>query len=97
MQPKPIPDFKTAEERQDWITQNADYFTVIVDYGSSAPRWRAQMPTLETANLCAKSAADVSRRVAMVYAVYGPYDSWIKNVHPRMKNETSTRTDPRTA
>lgn len=72
-------DFKSAEERQQWIMEHAEYFTVF--RYKNRKRIRHERPSLEEAEILARSLclAEPGSRW-MIYAVNGVMDSWIKTV-----------------
>ena len=69
-----MPDFKTIEERQQWIMEHADYFTVFRLVGRN--RYRYECPTLAKAEELARSLSLQERGSRwMIYAVHGVMDS----------------------
>jgi hypothetical protein len=83
-----MPIFETAQERTDFIRDNATYYTIAwrQDYQNKVFRYT----DLQYAREQAKFAANHLRRPVMLYAVWHPelldndfgYDSWIENVKP---------------
>jgi len=74
-----IPDFKTEPQRQHWLTENAEYFTVVRRHHGRYERHEA--PTLEKAKLCARQLA-VSHPGTrwMIYAVVQRHDTYVCTV-----------------
>lgn len=76
--PKTIPDFGTdakAElQRQRYIIDNADYFTVMNGYHRIT-----EYKTLVEARAGAKTSHILTTKTILVYAVYGPYSTWVEN------------------
>jgi hypothetical protein len=76
---KQIPDFKSALERQQWFTDNADYFTTITRLNRQ--NIRAEFPTLGEAEAYAKKELqNVNLRSFLIYAVVGVSDTFVKSV-----------------
>lgn len=80
-----MPDFKHEQDRRHWITENADYFSVVRvgsnRYSVSRPYQRAEFPRLEEAEQHAQGLvkADPSMRL-LIYAVHGVHDTYVKTV-----------------
>lgn len=81
--PQPMPDFKRSEERDRWITEHAEYFTVIrVDRKRSE---RHSTPTLAQAEaLASERLKENPEGRFLIYAVYSIHDCFVKSV---MKKE----------
>lgn len=85
MNKEPMPlEFESAEERTDFFRKNADYYTITWKLDSKYPSFRFE--NLEAARDNAALTSVLIKRPVMLYAVIGPYDSWIENVYP---NEAS--------
>lgn len=74
-----MPEFKSEPERQKWITDNAEMFTVI--RRQNRRNIRQEFNTLADAEHYAREVA-VSNRDArlLIYAVYGVHDTYVKTV-----------------
>ncbi len=77
-----IPDFTDEPERRQWITEHAEYFTVIrARLRTERKREREEYPTLEAATARAEELIKRNPRTRyLIYAVYGPHDTWVKTV-----------------
>jgi hypothetical protein len=78
-----LPDFKTSDERTEYIKNNADYFSIT--WRKDRKNVKLEYNTLETARHAA-SLFHKSKFVVvpiLIYAVLGPYDSWVENVSPQ--------------
>lgn len=82
-----LPDFKTAEDRQRWITEHAEYFTCSVRVDSVMQKLNCM--TLESAEKSASRMAYHYNKPIMVYGCYGPYDTWVKNIYPQKEEAVS--------
>jgi hypothetical protein len=69
-----IPEFKQATERNQWIVENASYFTVIRRYNRCYQR--EECPTFDAAEQFAQRIIkhDPSARF-LIYAVAGQHDA----------------------
>lgn len=74
-------DFKTSQERTDWIIANAEHFTVVRFLGRGKYE-KHQYPTQAEAESAAKAMANAANANYMVYAVYGTHDTLVKGVKP---------------
>ena len=90
------PVFNTAEERQEYIKSNADYYVVTWKQNRKYPRF--EYKSLDKARLNATFAANVRQHPILIYGVVTPfsdesepygYSSWIETVNPNkeVKNE----------
>lgn len=75
-----LPDFKSADERAKYIRENAEFFTVISRKGLK--NLRLEYATIEAARIAAATVANFLEQPALIYAVFGPYDAWVKTVQP---------------
>jgi hypothetical protein len=80
MDKQPPLDFESAQERTDYIRDNADYFTVT--FRSGLKNHTFEFQDLETARMNAVLASLALQRPVMIYAVLYPYDTWLENVFP---------------
>lgn len=84
-EPKTIPDFgsdKAAiDKRSQYIKDNADCFTVMNGY-----QRMGEYPTLFDARGGARLCHAITKRTIMIYAVYGPYDTWVENYDGKTDN-----------
>ena len=76
-----LPSFENEADRRAWITDNADYFTCIRRH--SRRYEREEFKTLEEARKGAKRLIDMQKLPVMIYAVFGPYDTWVENIMPK--------------
>ena len=76
-----LPDFKTAEQRTEWIKGHADYYVATVRVGGISHR--SEHATLEQAQAAAHYITGLCGKAVMIYACVGPYDSWVATVHPQ--------------
>lgn len=83
-----LPDFESAQHRTDYIRNNATHFTIT--FRLDRKNRTFIYSSLEKARKNALVAAKVYHKVVMIYAVLGPYDSWIENVH-HSKTEKPTK------
>jgi hypothetical protein len=87
-----LPRFDSAQERTEWIRDNADYFTVT--YRENYRNKVGRLPTLELARLVAQYAANIKGRPMMIYGIVlipgseSGLDSWIETVKPDDKPTT---------
>ena len=70
-------DFKTAKERELWIREHADYFTVVRYLGPRRGYDRTEVPHLDQAIEMARRMAIEAGRAYIVYAVSGNMDAMI--------------------
>lgn len=74
-----MPDFKSEPERQQWLTSNADYFTVVS--AATGPSVRVRAASLLEAEAIATAAVTHYPDLRlMIYAVRAPYDTYVKTV-----------------
>lgn len=77
--PKPMPDFKTYQDRDLWFAQNADYFTVVRKDGVGHYA-RDEAPTLAAAEALATTRRTVAGGRYLIYAVVGEQSAFVKTV-----------------
>lgn len=81
-EPKTIPDFGTDREastkRSQYIIEHADHFTLVHKY----QRIMA-CGSLAAARKAASVLYPRYTNPLMIYAVYGPYDTWVENYDGR--------------
>lgn len=70
------------EAREQEIIANADYFTVVQQQGRGKGYSRSEVPTLGEAESQAKQVVEVTGRSALIYAVKGVHDTFVKGVEP---------------
>lgn len=77
--PKTIPDFGSDREgsakRSQYIIEHADYFTTTCRYHRLG-----EYTSLFAAQKAAREQFTMAQQPIMIYAVYGPYDTWVENV-----------------
>lgn len=76
-----IPEFKTEKERQAWIIENAEYYTVVSFLGAGQFEKYEEKIFSEALDK-ARSLADFSNRSYMIYAVVEPYDTYVTTIKP---------------
>lgn len=77
--PKPTPDFKTSQERDDWFRDNADYFTLVKKAGVGHYA-RDECKSLVEAEALAKTKIAVGGGRYLIYAVVGQQSALVKAV-----------------
>jgi hypothetical protein len=80
MSKSPMPvHFRNADERDRWITDNADYFTVI--RRQNLKTIRNEAPDLETARKLALGIIKDNPKVRLIiYAVHGQMSAYVKTL-----------------
>lgn len=78
-----MPDFPTAQAKDDWVKKNAEYFTVIRYLGPRLGYERKEVKTFEEAEILAGRMTQESGRPHMIYAVSGPHDAFLKAIQPQ--------------
>jgi hypothetical protein len=91
MDKRHLPDFESAQERTDYIRDNADHFTIT--FRLNLKNHTFEFMDLDTARMNAVLAAHALQRPVMIYAVLYPYDTWVENV--TATNEQLARYLPR--
>jgi len=79
MKPKPLPDFKTYQERDAWFAANADYFTIVRKDGVGHYA-RDEAKTLAKAEAIAKTRQVVTSGRYLIYAVVGEQSALVKAI-----------------
>ncbi len=83
------PIFNTAEERQEYIKDHANYF--VVTWRQNLGNARLEYGTLKAAKTAASIVANFYNFPVLIYAVITPfsdvtepygYSSWIANIYP---------------
>lgn len=76
--PKTIPDFGSDREgsakRSRYIIEHADHFTLVHRYQQIMA-----CGSLKAARQAAQVLSPRYSNPLMIYAVYGPYDTWVEN------------------
>ena len=70
-------DFKSADERDKWIKDNVQYFTLVYFKGLGKYA-RTEYFTLEEAEEAARRTNDPHGRRGMIYAVAGEMNAFVK-------------------
>lgn len=74
--------FESSQERERWIVDNADYFTVVRYQGPLRGYERHEVPTLAAAHATARKLLAGGGKPYMIYAVAGIYDCYVATVKP---------------
>jgi hypothetical protein len=74
-----VPDFKSAEERDLYFMQNADYFTLFKQRGFGT-REKSEYKTLEAAEKAAQTKKVIGGGGYMIYAVIGEQSAFVKSI-----------------
>lgn len=78
--PQPL-EFKTHQERSQWIKDNADYWTIVHHQGYGKYE-RHERHTQDEAMKLARELADTRDCIWMIYAVAGNSDTYVDMVKP---------------
>lgn len=78
-EPKPLPDFKTYQERDLYFLNNADYFTLTCKAGVGKPD-RTEYKTLAEAERAAQTKQLLGGGGWMIYAVIGVQSAFVKAI-----------------
>ncbi len=73
-----MPDFATIQDRDNWVKENADFFTVIRYLGPRVGYERHEVKTLPEAEALAGRMSTEAGRPYLIYAVAGQYDAFLK-------------------
>lgn len=84
-QHKPLPDFKTSDDRDNYFRDHADYFTVVKKQGVGHYA-RSEYKTLAEAANAANTKAAISGGGWLIYAVIGQQSAFVASV-PRSNTE----------
>jgi hypothetical protein len=76
--PREMPDFKDPDQRTQWIKEHAERFTC--SYRKRTVIVHTEHPSLHEARRAAWFLTQAVNGSVMIYAVYGPHDSWIETV-----------------
>lgn len=76
---KPLPDFKSHQERDDYFRDNADYFTIVKKAGVGAYA-RDERNSLAEAEALAKTKITIGGGRYMIYAVIGEQSAFVKTI-----------------
>ena len=72
-------NFKTAEERDKWIKDHAQYFSVIYFHGRGKYERSEHYSLVEAEEAAKRIKPDDQGRRPMIYAVAGGHDAFVKN------------------
>jgi len=73
------PDFKTSDERNDWIVAHAECFSCVRFFGHVKYKKERRL-TLPEIEALAERMANAEGGRWMIYAVHGPHNVYIKTV-----------------
>jgi hypothetical protein len=90
VQSKPLPDFQTYQERDDYFRDNAGYFTLIKKDGVGSYQ-RDEYHTLAEAEKAAQTKMLVGGGNYMIYAVIGQQSAFVKAVPNRQPTNLPLR------
>lgn len=76
---KPLPDFKSHEERDNYFKQHADYFTLIKKSGVGTYQ-RDERNSLEEIISLAQTKITVGGGKYLVYAVIGEQSAFVMTI-----------------
>ena len=79
MEHKPLPDFKSSDERDQYFKDNADYFSLVAKHGVGRYD-RTEYKTLEEAIKAAQTRQAVGGGGWMVYAIIGFQSAFVKAI-----------------
>lgn len=90
MSKEPPLNFSSIAERDKWITDNADYFSVIRRLNRHYSRY--EFPTLAEAEAGAErmTSNDPEARY-LIYAVAGRSDCWVKTITQKREANANSR------
>ncbi len=87
-----LPDFKSINERDQYFLEHAEMFTVVRRLSPySIDRYGCR--NFSAAERLATELAAKFQKPYMIYAVIGPYDSFVEAVHPKRSNGQSSSAD----
>lgn len=89
MQHKPLPDFKSYQERDEYFRDHADYFTAIKKQGVGN-YGRDECKNLAEAEALVKVKQAVGGGNYMIYAVIGQQSAFVKAI-PQPNGQEVTR------
>lgn len=73
-------DFVSIRDRDAWMADNAEYFTVVRHLGPREGYERHEVKTLAEAVEMAGRMAKVAKRPYLIYAVVGELSAFVKSV-----------------
>lgn len=76
-----IPDFKSIQERTDWIIEHANMFTAVKFKGRGKYE-RHEYKDRASAEADARRMANATGRPYLIYACAGIYDTYVAAIHP---------------
>lgn len=81
-------NFETVDQRQQWMRDNAAYYTTVVFRGAG---WyeKAEQNHIRLAEAQAERWANEYTKAVMIYAVVPPYDSLVEVVYPEGQHASS--------
>lgn len=79
---KPLPDFKSIEERDKYFRDHADYFT-LVKKGGVGHYERNEYLTLAEAQKAGHTKATISGGGWIIYAVIGQQSAFVEAIKPK--------------
>ena len=77
--PKPMPDFKSHQERDDYFRDNADYYSLWNKNGVGHGN-RSEYNSLEEAERAAQTKITIGGGRFLIYAVIGEQSALVKAV-----------------
>lgn len=77
-----VPDFRTYQERDAWIRDHSDYFTVVRYLGPRRGYERHEVKSLEAAEVLARRMSNESGVPYLIYAVNGISDALVTTIKP---------------
>lgn len=75
-----LPDFKSHEERRQYIAINAEYYTTFCRINMQ--RIKSEFKMFGEAISYSKKIALENNKSIVIYGVLGPYDTYITTIHP---------------
>lgn len=88
--PQTLP-YGSSDERDRYMIDHADYFTVGRRLGPFRGYERYEVKSLSEAENLAGRMATLSNKVYMIYAVAGIHDAFVKAIHPESKHATASK------
>lgn len=85
-----VPIFETYQQRDEWIKDHADYFTVVRYLGPRVGYERHEVKSFSEAEALAGRMSEASGRIYLIYAVCGIRDAFIKKVDPPKQERKRT-------
>jgi hypothetical protein len=78
-EPKPLPDFQTFQDRDDYFRDNADFFTLVNKTGVGNYS-RDEYKKLAEAEAAAKTKITIGGGRYLIYAVIGEQSAFVKAI-----------------